>query len=185
MILITGLGNPEKQYLNTRHNIGFMAMDLLHEEIASQDKWSKSSKLQGEIIKTDTLLLLKPTTYMNLSGKAVKAAQQMYKIETKDIWILHDDLDLELGRIKIQIGGSAAGHNGIKSIIESLGTKEFIRWRIGIGRPPNELMDSADFVLDKFTESEKATVSDTVHKVIESISYASQNTLIATMNKYN
>ncbi|MDQ3098380.1 MAG: aminoacyl-tRNA hydrolase [bacterium] len=185
MILISGLGNPEKQYLNTRHNIGFMAIDLLHDQIAPQDKWSKSSKLQGEIVKTESFLLLKPTTYMNLSGKAVKAAQQMYKIEPSNIWILHDDLDLELGRLKIQIGGGAAGHNGIKSIMESLGTSEFTRWRIGIGRPPHDAMDSADFVLDKLTKSEETILFETLRKASESIHFAAQNTVIATMNKYN
>ncbi len=184
MILIAGLGNPEKQYDNTRHNIGFMAADRLRAELAPTEKWSPSAKLHGEIIKSGNLILLKPTTYMNLSGRAIKATAQMYKINPADIWILHDELDLEFGRIKIQVGGGAAGHNGIKSIVESIGTPEFIRWRVGIGRPPGEI-PSADYVLDKFTVKEEPTLHEILNRLTESVNYALQNTVIATMNKYN
>lgn len=185
MILITGLGNPDKQYENTRHNIGFMALDLLKDKISPQDKWTKNSKLLGEIAKTDQFLLLKPSTYMNLSGKAVKAVMQMYKIPLQNIWIIHDDLDIDLGRVKIQIGGGSAGHNGIKSIIEELSSNNFTRWRVGIGKPHLPEYDIAKFVLDKFTNAEITKVDEILTKIVDSVQYASQHTVIASMNKYN
>lgn len=185
MILIAGLGNPGKEYSNTRHNIGFMAVDLLQQELAPNEKWSKNSKLHSEIIKTNEVILVKPETFMNLSGKAIQAVQQMYKVEKENIWILHDEMDLELGRIKIQTGGGSAGHNGIKSIIESIGTNEFNRWRIGIGRPPQEFSNSADFVLDQFASKEAELVAQILQKVEQSILFAIKNNVIASMNKYN
>ncbi len=185
MILIVGLGNPGKQYNNTRHNIGFMAIDSLHSAIAPDLSWNKNSTFHGEIIKSESYILLKPLTYMNLSGKSVKAVQMMYKISAENVWVLHDDLDLNLGRIKIQKDAGPAGHNGIKSIIDSLGTNHFFRWRIGIGRPSHGQADPADFVLDKFTENEEDVISQTLSTTVESIQFALKNTVIATMNKYN
>ncbi len=185
MILIAGLGNPGKEYSKTRHNVGFMAVDLLQQELAPNEKWSKNTKLHSEISKTNEVILVKPDTFMNLSGKSIQAVQQMYKIEKENIWILHDEMDLELGRIKIQIGGGSAGHNGIKSIIESTGTSEFNRWRIGIGRPPHEAMNSADFVLDQFSTQETEQLAQILQKVEQSVLFAIKNNVIASMNKYN
>ncbi|OPA70551.1 aminoacyl-tRNA hydrolase [Campylobacter pinnipediorum subsp. caledonicus] len=172
MILIVGLGNPTEQYKNTRHNIGFMLIDkLLNSDFVDVS----SSKFQGDVYKHKNTLLLKPNTYMNLSGNSVKAVNDFYKPDR--IIVIHDDLDLSFGAIKFKKGGSSGGHNGIKSIDNLIGN-DYERVRIGIGRAGNV----TNFVLGDFSDNEKKILDDILeyakNAILEliknDISYASQ-----------
>jgi PTH1 family peptidyl-tRNA hydrolase len=156
-ILIVGLGNPGKEYIGTRHNIGFECIEALATQMEFPS-WVVKHDLKCELtqatIQDSRVILIKPTTFMNLSGEAVQAVTHFYKVPEGQIVVVHDELDIEFGIIRSRIGGSDAGHNGIKSVIECMG-ESFGRVRIGIGpkRPPE--IDSADFVLAKFTEAEQ------------------------------
>jgi len=160
MFLLAGLGNPGAKYEKTRHNVGFMFLDYLADDFGES---FKSSQWPAEVLKTtlwgDQFLLVKPDTFMNRSGLAVARIASYYKISCQQVIIVHDDLDLALGRIKIVSDRGAGGHNGIKSIIENLGSKEFIRIRIGIGRPPEQVSASA-FVLSIFNKDELTGIED-------------------------
>ncbi len=153
MILVVGLGNPGNEYKNTRHNVGFMLID----EILKTGGFSElgSSKFQGELFKKGSLLLLKPQTFMNLSGNSVKATNDFYKPER--IIVIHDDIDLELGAVKFKKGGGSGGHNGIKSIDALIGA-DYERVRIGVGKK-QQGQDAANFVLGNFNESEREKLS--------------------------
>ena len=134
MLLIIGLGNPGKEYEKTRHNIGFVVLNKLMADLELDD-WADNKKFRAEIaegkIDKEKILLFKPQTFMNNSGQSVSAAAKFYKIKPADIWVIHDDLDLPLGKIKIQRDRSSAGHNGVQSIIDALSTQNFVRFRIG------------------------------------------------------
>ena len=184
MKLIVGLGNPGPEYHNTRHNIGFQIVEELVKNIEAPS-FQSNRKLQAQVVKTNQIVVLKPQTFMNLSGNAVKAAAMFYKIALQDIWIIHDDMDIELGRIKVQIAGGSAGHNGIKSIISSLGSPDFTRWRIGVGKPDKSIQPTSDYVLDSFTTEEIIKLNEVINKATQSINYALNNDIVATMNKYN
>ena len=150
MKLIVGLGNPTKEYENTRHNIGFMAIDALSEDYHIPVESLRHKALIGKgAIEGQRVILAKPVTYMNLSGEAVRAISDYYKIPPEDIIIIFDDTTLDVGRMRIRKKGSAGGHNGIKSIIAHLGTMEFPRIKIGIGAK-REGQDLADYVLSRF-----------------------------------
>ncbi len=155
MKLIVGLGNPGPTYASTRHNIGFMVIDKLLKELPYSNITKKS--FFGELYKSKDLLFLKPTTYMNLSGKSVQAVANFYKIKSNDILVIHDDLDLPFGALRIKIGGGSGGHNGLKSIDEAIG-KEYYRLRLGIGKPEHKGM-VVNFVLSPFA-SEEANLLD-------------------------
>lgn len=187
MNLIVGLGNPGEQYTYTRHNIGFRILDALKQERAAEQNWQSDKKFQAQILQLPNLILCKPQTFMNSSGTAVAAIQRMYKIDIADIWVVHDEVDLEKGKLKIQIAGGSAGHNGIKSVIEKLGSPDFIRWRVGVGKPLDKIQqETADYVLEKFTEQEeKEFVAQTITRTVESLQFALSHDLLATMNKYN
>ena len=150
MKLIVGLGNPGPTYTTTRHNIGFMVIDKLLEELPHSDITKKS--FFGELYKSKDLLFLKPTTYMNLSGKSVQAVANFYKVNSSDILVIHDDLDLPFGAVRVKVGGGNGGHNGLKSIDAAIG-KEYYRLRLGIGKPEHKGM-VASFVLSPFTKEE-------------------------------
>lgn len=154
MKLIVGLGNFEDKYLFTRHNAGFMAVDFFAQENSQNFKIEK--KLKSAISKFklngDDIILIKPLTYMNLSGEAVIATMNFYKIDIKDILIIYDDIALDLGKVRFRNSGSDGGHNGIKSIINHLGSKNFSRLKIGIGPQPN--IPSEAYVLQNFTQDE-------------------------------
>lgn len=153
MKLIVGLGNPGKEYENTRHNVGFLFIDKLSTEVDSQKN-----------------ILLKPQTFMNNSGMAVRTKIDFYKLSPADLIVIHDDKDLLLGEYKIQKDRGAAGHNGVQSIIDHLGTRDFMRVRIGIAHEDKQTMgDTADFVLNKFTKEEKEVLNKTVDKAIEEV----------------
>ena len=153
MKLIVGLGNPGSEYKNTRHNIGFYYLDLFTDKYNLSYK-EKFNGLYSKInINGEDILLLKPLTYMNLSGDCVIKFVNYYKINIDDILVVHDDLDINLGKFKLKRNGSSGGHNGIKSIISNLNSEEFKRLKIGISK--NDLIDTKDYVLGKFTKEEQ------------------------------
>lgn len=157
-VLLVGLGNPGAEYAGTRHNIGFEALDHFVDKTSDMDAWVLKKDLKchlssgrlGEI----RVLAVKPTTFMNLSGEAVQAVCNFYKIPTDQVTVIHDELDIDFGQIRTKIGGSSAGHNGIKSVTQHLG-ENYGRVRIGIGPKKPARIDSADFVLQKFSASEQ------------------------------
>ena len=144
MFLIAGLGNPGKEYENTRHNAGFMVLDALADKLGADISEKKHKALCGKaVIGGQKLILLKPQTYMNSSGESIRAAADYYKVDPEDILVVYDDISLAPGQLRIRAEGSAGGHNGIKSIIAHLGTQEFPRVRVGVGEKPPR-MDLAD-----------------------------------------
>ncbi|HYB37364.1 MAG TPA: aminoacyl-tRNA hydrolase [Mycobacterium sp.] len=158
-LLVVGLGNPGPNYAQTRHNLGFMVADLLAARLGSTFKAHKRS---GAEVVTGRLgghsvVLAKPRSYMNESGRQVAPLAKFYSVPPADIVVIHDDLDLELGRIRLKLGGGEGGHNGLRSVATALGTKDFQRVRIGIGRPPGR-KDPAAFVLENFTAAERPEV---------------------------
>ncbi len=185
MLLIVGLGNPGRKYNQTRHNIGFMVLDYLAEEAGAV---FKESKWDADFVKTNLWsnphLLAKPTSYMNLSGRPVNRIASYYQIEPEQIVVIHDDLDLDVGRVKIVCGRGAGGHNGIKSIIEHLGTREFIRVRVGIGRPEGQ-MPPASFVLSKFGNEELVNIRQVFSYIEQGIKIIENDSVSAAMNFVN
>ncbi|MBN2768175.1 MAG: aminoacyl-tRNA hydrolase [Campylobacterales bacterium] len=151
MTLFVGLGNPGRTYENNRHNIGFRVIDALASALNAQD--ISKSTFFGTLFKSNDILLLKPTTYMNLSGKSVQAVANFYKIEMDDIIVIHDDIDIPFGALRFKKGGGDGGHNGLKSI-DSLISKEYNRVRIGVGKPLHS-HQTADYVLSDFTSDEE------------------------------
>jgi len=163
MILIVGLGNPKRRFILTRHNVGFLFIDHL-KKLGRFGPWKISKLLEVKFSKgklfQKTVLLVKPLTFMNSSGRAVLKIARHYKIPKENIWIVHDDIDIEIGRIKISKGKSSGGHKGVESVIESLGSKDFVRFRIGIAplseseklKIKNEKLEK--FVLEKFSKKE-------------------------------
>jgi len=150
MTLIVGLGNPGKQYENNRHNVGYMVIDALLDDLSSST--SSKNAFKGELFKTSDILLLKPTTYMNLSGESVRAVSDYYK--PQKIIVIHDDLDLPFGTVKFKQGGGNGGHNGLKSIDAHIGN-DYIRVRIGIGKPQDKNL-VANYVLGDFSKTQNA-----------------------------
>lgn len=187
MKLIIGLGNPGKKYEKTRHNIGFMALDRLVKKLGLNFHSGKFSAEQA--IKTDELhdkiFFLKPQTYMNKSGDSVAALAQFYKIDPDDMLVIHDDLDLPLGRLRVVRKGSAGGHNGIKSIIEKLGAQNFNRLKLGIGRPADARVDVVDYVLMPFASSERQALESTLETAVQALDVFLQKGPQDAMNEFN
>lgn len=181
MKLVVGLGNPEDKYAKTRHNLGFEILDELVKKLNLVD-WSLESKFKAELIKTPELILAKPQTYVNNSGMAVRQLADYFKISPEDIIILHDELDLPLGKIKVRIGGAAAGHHGVESIINILGTDRFIRIRLGIG---GIHLDAEKFVLEPFTHSEKSQVKHMIKQAIKALDLLLEKGLDIAQNQFN
>ncbi len=171
MKLIIGLGNPGKNYKDTRHNVGSNVIFALCEkfEVALKKDWFISAQSAKIVLGKEHVVLAVPQTYMNLSGIAVKALVKKHKIDLSDILIVCDDLDLDTGLIKIKTTGSASGHNGVKSIIEHLKSQEFSRLRIGIGRPKHVNADISDYVLSKFEKKEKQLIDETIKRAGECV----------------
>jgi len=172
MRLIIGLGNPGKEYAKTRHNVGFMVVDVLAKQLGADFKFQKKLQAEIAIVKDgkEEIILVKPQTFMNLSGESVRAVMDFYKIKTKDIVVVHDDKDILFGEVKYQTDRSAAGHNGIKSLIEHLGTQNFSRVRIGVAWEDKEKMgDTANFVLMKFTKTELESLEGIINDICEKI----------------
>ena len=164
MTLIVGLGNPDLQYKNNRHNVGFMVIDALIDDQSSCEKITKAN-FKGELFKVPSMLLLKPTTYMNLSGESVRAVDDYFKPD--QIIVVHDDLDLPFGTLRFKIGGGHGGHNGLRSIDAHIGT-EYIRVRIGIGKPEHK-SDVAKYVLSDFSASQREFLPEIILHVKKSI----------------
>lgn len=181
MKLIVGLGNPGKEYEKTRHNVGFLVLDAYLSSTNWQKKFDGLIQLQN--IGGEKVLFLKPTTYMNLSGNSVLKAMQYYDLSIDDILIIQDDMDLEVGKYKLKKDSSAGGHNGIKSIISSLGTNAFSRLKIGISHDKNG--NTIDYVLGKFSKIEFASLESQFSIFQEIIASFILDGIEKTMNKYN
>jgi len=164
MTLIVGLGNPDLLYKNNRHNIGFMVIDALLDDLPSVEKITKVN-FKGELFKAPSMLLLKPLTYMNLSGESVRAVDDYFKPD--QIIVVHDDLDLPFGTLRFKIGGGHGGHNGLRSIDAHIGT-EYIRVRIGIGKPEHK-SDVAKYVLSDFSSAQREFLPEMINHVKKSI----------------
>ena len=186
MKLIIGLGNPGKEYENTRHNTGFMVLDRLSEKLNIEMTQNKFKGLYGKSkYKGEDVILLKPQTYMNLSGESVRQVMDFFKINQEDILVIYDDLDMPVGKLRLRQSGSAGGHNGIKSIIAETGTQEFDRIKIGIGRPQKG-MTVVNHVLGKFSEDDYAMILLTLDKVETALHhYLKTNDFEDTMRRYN
>lgn len=182
---IIGLGNPGKQYENTRHNVGFMAIDKISEEFGvsvSQLKWHA---LIGDVrIGSDRVILIKPQTYMNNSGIAVREIVNFYKLESEDIVVICDDIDINFGKIRIRKNGTAGTHNGLKSIVKELGTSNFVKLKVAVGHKP-EKMDLADFVLSKFTSEDKKIIDEEIDGVKDAAIMTIKNGVDSAMNEFN
>ncbi len=169
MQLIVGLGNVGTKYEKTRHNFGFLAIDILA-QTHYFSPWKEEKKFFGQIctgqIGNEKVVLLKPNTYMNVSGKAVQSLAHFYKIPTKNIWIWHDDVDLPFGTIRIKEKGQSGGHNGIKSIMNQLGSEDFSRLKFGIKNEQLEKMPTESFVLGKFTVEEEKQLDEIIQNGI-------------------
>lgn len=214
MKLIVGLGNPGEKYESTRHNFGFMVVEQFLKDFEPLDKtiWSLSEKVKSEIVLIDwqpkigpqeRIILAKPKTYMNNSGMAVGLLASFYKIEPADIWIVYDELDLPLGSMKIRFGGAAAGHHGVESIMENLGTDKFWRFRMGIGvnhphtgRERREdgkshsiggqnIKHADELVLGKFSASEQGKVRELIKHGSQALQMALEKDMHTAMNRYN
>ncbi|MBP3039320.1 aminoacyl-tRNA hydrolase [Bacillaceae bacterium Marseille-Q3522] len=184
MKLIVGLGNPGKQYENTRHNIGFTVIDALSKRFQINLDHSKWKGLFGiGYVDGERVFLLKPLTYMNLSGESICPLMDYYKISLDDIIVLYDDLDLPHGKIRLRQKGSAGGHNGVKSIIAHLGSQNFNRIRIGIGRPVNGTV--IDYVLGRFTKDEQKLLESAVDQCEDACEKALKVPFIQVMNEFN
>lgn len=183
--LIVGLGNPGREYSQTRHNMGFMLVDRLTARLNA-----RGMKVQSKAIVITAqhegrkLILAKPQTYMNLSGQSVQGLINFYKAPLDHVLVAHDDLDLPFCTLRMRPGGGAGGQKGIKSTIEQLGTPEFARLRLGIDRPPGR-MDAAAYVLQEFTQKEMLTVTETLDKAADAALAWVMEGLDAAMNKYN
>lgn len=183
MYLIVGLGNPEEDYSKTRHNMGFNVINKIADEYGIEVNQKKFQALYGNgIIENQKVILLKPQTYMNLSGNSVKEVVDFYKI--KKILVIYDDMDIEPGKIKIRKKGSSGGHNGMKSIIQMLGTEEFARIRVGIGRPQFK-GDEINYVIGAIPEEEIKRLEEGTQKAKEAAIEIIKNGIDASMNKYN
>ncbi len=201
MKLIVGLGNPGEKYEKTRHNLGFIVIDKLLKEFskAGEISWEKKTKFKSEIAEiewhrqkplndiknslSEKIILAKPLTFMNLSGSAVSAIASFYKILPANVWVIHDDIDLNLGALKIRIGGSSAGHKGVESIIKSLGTDKFWRFRLGIGQ--TKLTPADKYVLKDFGRGEGGKLKNIIKKSVKALESGFEVGLDKTMNKFN
>ncbi len=190
--LIVGLGNPEPKYDRTRHNIGFNAVDALAK--SWQISLSENRKFQGIFgegnrPRGQKIRLLKPLTYMNLSGQSIRAATDWYKIPPQSVLVVYDDMDLPIGKMRMRLAGSAGGHNGMKSTIAHLGTDKFPRLRIGIGKPQSEAAknekDTISFVLGKFSSEESQLVEKMLKLVVEAIELSLHQGVEKGMSLYN
>ena len=181
MKLIVGLGNVGEEYVNTRHNIGFMTIDAYLGAVNYQEKFN--AYYYKKIVNGETVYFLKPTTYVNNSGLAVFEIMDYFNIDIKDILVIHDDLDLEFGKYKLKKNSSSGGHNGIKSIIKYLNSEDFFRLKIGINTPKKN--DVIDFVLGKFSKKELEIFNENVSTYIDIIDSFISNGPDKTMNIYN
>jgi len=196
-----GLGNPGNKYEKTRHNVGFMVLEQFLKDFEStkQTVWIDSQKFKSDIAEIswqrqnhtspnlEKILLVKPKTFMNNSGMAVKLLVDFYRISGEDIWVIHDDVDFPVGSMRIRFGGASAGHRGAMSIIEQLGTDQFWRFRMGIGRPGESQHDGVEhYVLDTFTHQDHSKIREMLKHAVKAMNLGFEhNDLHAAMNKFN
>ena len=178
--LIVGLGNPGAEYENTRHNIGFMALNQMAHGVAD---WKRERAWQALIAKVDGMILCKPETFMNLSGRAVAAVARFYQIPTDSILVVLDEMALPLGRLRLRPSGSAGGHNGMKSVMETIGTQEIARLRMGIGGAAPG--DAVGHVLGKFRKDERTLVEEMLARTEEAARMVQREGIQAAMNAFN
>ena len=184
MLLLVGLGNPSPNNTNNRHNVGFAAIDAINVEFKlSKQKPKFKGLLTTGKIDEQKVFAIKPLTFMNSSGICIKEIIEYFKIDAKDVFVFHDDMDIDIGKIKVKFGGSDAGHNGIISIDKNIG-KNYSRIRIGIGRPKSN-STGADHVLDNFSKDEKQSVEDITKNIIGSLSILLKNNLELFSSKVN
>jgi len=183
MRLIVGLGNPGREYERTRHNVGFVAIDYLAEQVGIKMSKIKFKGICGEgFIGSEKCILLKPQTFMNLSGESVRDAAEFYKIPPEDIIVIYDDVNLETGKVRIRPNGSAGGHNGMKSIIYLLNSDNFPRIRFGVGAPQHDL---ADHVLGHFNEQDGINVTNAIKRIEDIISVMISKDISEAMSRFN
>ena len=184
--LLVCLGNPGDKYENTRHNVGFMVADEVGERQNGPIQKVKFKALTNIFtISGEKVLVMKPTTYMNLSGEAVRQAVDFYKIPAERVLVISDDTALAVGRLRIRKGGSAGGHNGLKNIIQHLGTDQFPRIRVGVGEKPHPDYDLADWVLGKFVGEDKKAIDAAVKRAADAIECIIKEGIDRGMNKFN
>ncbi len=183
--LIVGLGNPGPEYAGNRHNVGFMCADLLATQIGTTFKRDRSRAMAASgRLRGVPVTLAKPLSFMNLSGGAVASLRAFYKLPTERILVLHDELDLPFGTIRLKLGGGDNGHNGLRSVTAALGTRDYHRVRIGIGRPPGR-MDAADFVLRNFSAAERKELPEILGRSADAVETLLTRGLVAAQNQYN
>ena len=190
--LIVGLGNPGREYRETRHNIGFMLLDRLSVKLDTRFRRLQSRALVASVqysLKRSAadgwkVILAKPQTFMNISGQSVQGLLHFYKLPLTNLLVAHDDLDLPTGTIRIRPDGGSAGQKGMASILERLGTDEFARLRLGIGRPPGQ-MQAPDYVLQDFSKADRMVIDETLDRAVEAVLIFIAEGLDAAMNKYN
>jgi len=192
MRLIVGLGNPGEKYAKTRHNLGFMVTGRLMQNSKSKSqndnlKFKINKKFNAEIGKLGSeVMVIRPQTFMNASGIAVAKVAQFYKVDPENIWVIHDDVDLPLGKIKIRFGGAAAGHHGVESVIKELGTDKFVRFRLGIGHPGRGSDAQVEkYVLRPFDVNERSEVKQIVKKTVMAVKKALTDGIERAMNEFN
>jgi PTH1 family peptidyl-tRNA hydrolase len=186
MFIIAGLGNPGRQYENTRHNVGFDAVDTLIDEYRISSSGTQHKAMYGKgIIEGQKVIVAKPLTFMNLSGESIRAMVDYYKVDPEsELLVIYDDITLEPGQIRVRKKGSAGGHNGIKSIIAHLGTQNFQRIRIGVGEKPKN-WDLADYVLGNFSKEDRQQVEEALDRVVKATALIVQGDIDEAMNRYN
>lgn len=183
MKVVVGLGNPGNEYQETRHNIGFMVVDALAKELnISLDKNKFKGQIGEGFLNGEKIILVKPMTYMNLSGETVGPLLSWYKLDRADLLVVYDDMDLSLGQLRIRRKGSSGGHNGMKSIIAHLNTEDFSRLKIGIGSPRFNVIN---YVLGKFEKDEKQIVEEAINRAVEAAKVFLTKGVQEAMNKYN
>ena len=184
MYLIVGLGNPEEEYSKTRHNMGFNVVNEISKEYKIEVNKTKLNLIGNGIIENEKVILLKPQTYMNLSGESVIEVMNFYKISAKDIIIIYDDIDIEPGNIRIRKFGSAGTHNGMKSVVNCINTEDFCRVRVGIGKP-KEQIDMISYVIGHIPEEELKNLEKGIEKAKEAVIEIIKNGVDSAMNKFN
>jgi len=184
--LLVCLGNPGRDYENTRHNIGFMAADELARREQVKINKLRYRALSGEVtVAGQRVLVLKPQTYMNLSGESVKLAGGFYKIPPERVLVISDDVSLPLGKLRIRAGGSAGGHNGLKNIIQHLGTDQFPRIKVGVGAPQHPEHEMVDWVIGNFTPAEKKIVNEAIGKALDAAACLIEKGVQEAQNRFN
>ena len=184
--VVAGLGNPGKEYAGTRHNVGFDMLDTLSSRLGVSIDRARFDALTGEaMIAGVRVLLLKPQTFMNLSGKAIRAAMQFYKIPPENLIVFCDDISFDVGRARIRRKGSHGGHNGLRNIIAELGSEDFVRVKIGVGKKPRPDYDLIDWVLGHFPAADKKVLSATYDELCAALELLVQGDIDGAMNKYS